>query len=242
MRRKKIWILLIILIGFILGIMSHEGMLPVFNIWGANVIVIDAGHGGIDGGAVSKNGVKESDINLNIALKLRELAQADGWKVIMTRDSDVGLYSNSGSVRNKKIEDLVNRRKIIKRTHPDVAISIHLNSFPDRSCMGAQTFYPPTSSESKILAEIIQEKLIKGLEIPKKRTALPKKDVLILKDCIVPITLVECGFLSNDREEALLKQAEYQTKIAQMIYAGVMEYCALNNNVPEKKIKYIVSE
>ena len=103
MKAKRIGILLILLIGCMYWFLSQNNMLSVFNIWGANVIVIDAGHGGIDGGAVSRNGVKESDINLMIAFKLKELAQADGWKVVMTRESDEGLYSKQGSIRNKKV-------------------------------------------------------------------------------------------------------------------------------------------
>lgn len=242
MKRKKIFILFFLTAGIILGIMNNESILSVFNILGTNVIVIDPGHGGVDGGAVSKNGVKESDINLSIALKLKELAQADGWKVVMTRETDEGLYSKHGSIRNKKAEDLMNRKKLIRKTRPDVAVSIHLNSFPDPSCMGAQTFYPPESSESKALAETIQEKLIQGLDCPKKRTALAKRDVAILKDCIVPVVLVECGFLSNEREEKLLQQDEYQSKIAQSIYFGIMKYFASEDNSYDSEIKYIVSE
>ena len=198
-------------------------------------IVIDAGHGGFDGGAVSKDGICEKDINLNIALNLKELAERDGWNVVMTRTEDVGLDEGGDArkrIRTRKTEDLRNRKKIIDETKPVLTVSIHLNSFQeDGSVRGAQTFYPATASENKIveesrkLAENIQEHLISGLNDGTKRAALAKKDVLLLKDPKVPVVIVECGFLSNSEEASLLKTEEYQSKLSEFIYNGILAYC-----------------
>ena len=200
----------------------------------ADTIVIDAGHGGFDGGAVSKKGTSEKDINLAIAHQLRELAERDGWNVVMTRTEDVGLDEGNDErkrIRTRKTEDLRNRKELIDKTRPLLAVSIHLNSFQeDPSVRGAQTFFPSRASEERIveeskrLAENIQGKLIAGLDDGTKREALGKKDVLLLKDPTVPTVIVECGFLSNGTDEANLKQPEFQRKLAQFIYEGILEY------------------
>lgn len=200
----------------------------------ADTIVIDAGHGGFDGGAVSKNGTAEKDINLAIALQLKELAERDGWNVVMTRTEDVGLDEGDDErkrIRTRKTEDLRNRKELIDRTKPMLAVSIHLNSFQeDRSVRGAQTFYPSRAAqesiveESKRLAEAIQSNLISGLDDGTKREALGKRDVLLLKDPTVPTVIVECGFLSNAADEENLKNAEFQRKLSEFIYEGILEF------------------
>jgi len=209
----------------------------------SDTIVLDAGHGGIDGGAVSMSGVMEKDINLAIAQEISNLASADGWHVIMTRDKDKGLYSdvvgdgtkpveikNKRSIRSLKTEDLKERVKIIEKEKPLLAVSIHLNSFKeDRSVHGAQTFYPKgvdekIEEESKHLAECIQEAIIQGVQDGTERAALGKKDVLLFKKPTVPTVIVECGFLSNHEEEKKLQDLEYQKKVAKYIYEGIMKY------------------
>lgn len=218
----------------------------------ADTIVIDPGHGGIDGGAVSASGVCEKDINLNIAMEVKRLAEADGWKVIMTREEDRGLYTDvkydgteeakvegHRSIRSLKTEDLKNRKKLIERVEPTLAISIHLNSFKeDRSVHGAQTFYPTGASDpavmeqSKDLAEKIQESLINGLNDGTKRTALGKRDIMLFKNPKTPMAVVECGFLSNGREAELLQEEGYQKKLAQCIYQGIMAHSGREGHKP----------
>lgn len=218
----------------------------------SDTIVIDPGHGGIDGGAVSAGGVCEKDINLNIAKEVKRLAEADGWKVVMTREEDKGLYTdvkNDGtqqaevegrrSIRSLKTEDLKNRKKLIERVEPVLAISIHLNSFKeDRSVHGAQTFYPKgaedpaVTEQSKDLAEKIQESLIAGLADGTKRTALGKRDIMLFKNPKAPVAVVECGFLSNSREAELLQDEEYQKKLAHCIYEGIMEHSGREGKKP----------
>ncbi len=188
------------------------------------VIVLDAGHGGIDGGAVSRGGVKESNINLKIALKVRSLLEQAGAIVILTRDEDIGLYSETGTIRNKKNEDLRNRRELVDSSEADIFISIHLNSFPQTQYYGAQTFYPPNSKGSKVAAELIQEELIKVLDNGNNRVAKSKNDVYLLKHASIPTVFVECGFLSNPNEEKALQEDKYQEKVAWSVYIGLLRY------------------
>lgn len=199
----------------------------------SDVLLLDPGHGGIDGGAEGSTGISEKDINLAIAKYIKELAVADGWTVVMTREEDKGLYPerDKQSIRSLKTEDLLARKEIIKKAEPMLAVSIHLNSFKqDPSVHGAQTFYPAGSGEqtildeSKRLAETIQAHLIAGIADGTDRAALSKRDVLLFKNPTVPIVIVECGFLSNRSEEALLMQDDYQRKLAECIYNGIMEF------------------
>lgn len=226
---KKRWLnifcALLIFLFAVCVYMSSMHILQVFEYKNASlVVVIDPGHGGIDGGTISKNGVKESDINLEISLKLKKFIEQGGGKVILIRDSDKGLYSAMGTIRKKKQEDLVNRRNIIDKSGADLVISIHQNYFSESYCFGAQTFYPKYPAGSKILAEYIQEELVTGIDNGNKRVTKQKNDIILLKNCVVPTVLVECGFLSNPNEEKLLQDNEYQNKIAWNIYLGILRY------------------
>ena len=195
--------------------------LPISN----KIIVIDPGHGGVDPGAVSKNGVKEDEINLIIALKLKRLIEQSGGIVIMTRETDKGLYtSESKTLRQMKTEDLHNRKKLIDASESDVFISIHLNSFIRSTYYGAQTFYKEDSKESENFALTIQKELRNILDKENHRQPQHRDDVFLLNEVSVPSVLVECGFLSNSKEEELLIDETYQEKIAWSIYIGLMNY------------------
>lgn len=242
-RRKIFFLFLIFVILTSIALCFNDHiLLHTFHVRYLNTVLIDPGHGGIDGGAISQNGVKESNINLDIALKLRAIFEENGWQVIMTRDNDKSLFTEEGSIRSKKIQDLVNRKKMIDEENPDYVIMIHLNSFPDSSCFGAQTFYPGKSDESKLLAEEIQKQLIEGIDNGNHRKSKQKNDILLLKNITVPTALVECGFLSNPEEERQLQQDQYQNILAQCIYKGLVSYCNLTNNPPKKGIEYIVNK
>lgn len=222
---------------------AGEGIIGAARAEKTDTLVIDPGHGGIDGGAVSADGVSEKNINLAIALELQRLAERDGWRVVMTRSKDQGLYTgveNDGteqmeitgrrSIRSLKTEDLRERRRIIDTTEPTLALSIHLNSFKeDPRVHGAQTFYSSAAAEaveekSKLLAGRVQEALVAGLDDGTERTPLGKKNVLLLKEPTVPTVIVECGFLSNREEAKKLADENYQKKIASLIYDGIMEF------------------
>lgn len=216
----------------------------VQQITSSDIILIDPGHGGMDGGASSDAGVTEKDINLAIAFYIRELAEADGWKVVLTREEDVGLGdTKSKTIRSKKTADLITRRDMIREVGPTVAVSIHLNSFKqDRSVRGAQTFYPAGPGdqmileESKKFAEIVQDQLVKGIADGTDRAALGKRDVLMFKNPPVPMLIIECGFLSNPEEAKLLEQEEYQRKLAKCIYDGILIYTGREPGTPIQTI------
>ncbi|WP_432404417.1 N-acetylmuramoyl-L-alanine amidase CwlD [Wukongibacter sp. M2B1] len=194
------------------------------------VIIIDPGHGGIDGGMVGKiTGVYESKINLEIAFKLRRYLEESGSLVFMTRDENVGLYTEGGTVRKKKNEDLRNRKKLFDESNADLVISIHSNSFQETKYYGAQSFYNPGCERSKLIAELVQEELIRVLDNGNTRKAKAKNDVYILKNVRVPTVIIECGFLSNPKEEKLLQDPNYQEKIAWSIYVGILKYFHRSN-------------
>ena len=198
----------------------------------ADVIVIDPGHGGMDGGASSSSGTSEKDINLSIGIMLRELLEKEGLHVIMTREEDRALYDENeeGSIRSHKTEDMKVRKSIIDEADADLAVSIHLNSFTqDSGVKGAQVFYPAagggdSAERSSAAAEIIQEKLNESINTEKDRTELAKDDVFILRNITCPIVIVECGFLSNAQEAEQLSKNSYQGKIAKTLKAGICSY------------------
>lgn len=202
--------------------------LPITN----KVIGIDPGHGGVDPGAVSKNGIKEDDINLKIALKLKRFIEHSGGVAIMTRDTDKGLYSSDAkTLRQMKIEDLKKRKELIEASNCDLFVTIHLNSFTRSKYYGAQTFYNEEVEESKKLAYIIQDELKNILDKENNRQPTHRDDVYLLKDAKMPSVLIEAGFLSNPEEEKMLDTAEYQEKIAWSIYAGIMKYFSQKENL-----------
>lgn len=189
------------------------------------VIVIDPGHGGIDGGAKSENGVIEKDINLSISLKTKAALESKGYKVIMTRSEDVGLYTEGKKVREKKIEDLGNRVKIKKENKCDAFISIHQNMFPQKNCKGAQV-WSANNEPSQKLGKIIQQKFKEEVDQNNKREAkVAKKEYKILNDGYEGTSvIVECGFLSNPEECELLGKEDYQNKIANTLANAIDEY------------------
>lgn len=194
------------------------------------IILIDPGHGGIDGGAVGRSGVLEKDINLKIGKRLKVLLEQEGYKALISREEDTGLYTDDGAIRKKKIQDLENRLKMKKETKCDVFISIHLNSFPQTQYYGAQVWYG-NNEESKKLAQIIQSSFRENIDINNKRVEKAAgNSYRVLRDNgTMAAVLVECGFLSNLEEEKKLRTEEYQEKIAETIVKAIKLYYAYNN-------------
>lgn len=195
--------------------------LPVSN----KVVVIDAGHGNPDGGAESKDGVSEANINLKIALKLQSLLEQSGTTVILTRSDENGIYDlDKTTLKEKKISDIRNRVKIGNSSQADIFVSIHLNKIPQEQYSGWQTFYKKDNEDGKRLATAIQNNI--GTATKKENNRVPMKidNVYIVKNVEIPLTIVECGFLSNAEEEKELQDNEYQDKIAWGIYNGIIEY------------------
>ena len=188
-------------------------------------IVIDVGHGGADPGKVGINGALEKDVNLSVALYLRELLVQNDIEVILTRDADEGLYTEED--RNKKTADLKQRVEIINAENVDFAVSIHQNSYTEEYVHGAQVFYHEQSEEGKQLADFIQKQFVKSVDPENNRQIKANNSYYLLKKTAVPIVIVECGFLSNYAEAEKLVTEEYQDRVAWAIYMGVMNY--LNN-------------
>ena len=194
---------------------------PVTN----KVIIVDAGHGTPDEGAESLNGITEAEINLKIALKLQNLLEQSGCTVILTRSDENEIYDvGSDSIREKKISDVKNRVKIGNESSADIFVSIHLNKIPEQQYYGWQTFYKKGSEESKLLATEIQNNLNDAIQKENQRIPAILNNVYIMKNVEIPITIVECGFLSNPEEERLLQADEYQEKLAWGIYNGINDY------------------
>ncbi|AOZ77391.1 N-acetylmuramoyl-L-alanine amidase [Clostridium pasteurianum] len=196
-----------------------------FKVDDKKIILIDPGHGGMDGGAISKNGTVEKNINLSISLKLKKHLEKEGFKVVMTREEDKGLYSDSGKIRKKKNEDLENRCKMKEDSNCDMFISIHLNMFPQSKYYGSQVWYSSNPNSEK-LAHIIQENFRGDLKDDSKRiekAALNSYKILRCgKD--IPSVIVECGFLSNPSDESKLKTEDYQQKIADSLLKSIKVY------------------
>ena len=190
-----------------------------------HTIVIDPGHGGEDSGAVA-NGLLEKDINLSISLKLRDMLTADGYKVIMTRDTDRSIYdSSAGTTREKKRSDLNQRVEIINSDHDNILLSIHQNKFEQSRYSGTQIFYSGNDSSSIKLAEELRKSVVSLIQPDNKREIKKAEDsIFILKKAEVPAVIVECGFLSNKEEAGKLSDEKYQQQMAFSIYCGLVGY------------------
>ena len=185
-------------------------------------VVIDPGHGGNDPGGIGESGVLEKDVNLAVAAFLKQNLEQQGIEVVMTREADKGLYSETAV--NKKREDLANRIQVIESEEPDFVLCIHQNIFTDAKYHGAQVFYYKESEEGARLATAIQEQLVQGVDPENTRVPKSNMNYYMLKESPVPIVIVECGFLSNAEEEAKLGTMDYQRKLAWNIYLGTMQY------------------
>ncbi|MCB5558944.1 N-acetylmuramoyl-L-alanine amidase CwlD [Anaerosalibacter bizertensis] len=225
-RKKYLYIILAIFIGLIISkFVISSLVIPTYLPIGNKIIGIDPGHGGIDSGASGKSGVSESEINLAIGLKLKRIIEQSGGIVVITRNDNSGLYTEeSKTIKEKKSEDLRNRKKIIDKNNCDIFLTIHLNSFPQSKYYGAQTFYKEGCEKSKKLAYIVQDELRNVLDENNKRIPQSKENIYLLREVEVPSILIECGFLSNPDEEKLLQNDKYQEKIAWAIYSGIIRY------------------
>lgn len=186
------------------------------------VVVVDAGHGGTDPGKVGVDGSLEKDINLAVAERLKTYLEQDDVKVIMTRETDTGLYSETDS--RKKMADMKKRCEIIEESGADLVVSIHQNSYHEEPVSGGQVFYYRDSSKGKALAEILQDRFDYVLGDQNRRLPKANGNYYLLLHVKCPIVIVECGFLSNRKEAALLNSGEYQDKLAYTIHMGIMEY------------------
>jgi N-acetylmuramoyl-L-alanine amidase len=189
-------------------------------------VIIDPGHGGVDGGAVGYNGIIEKNINLNISLKLRDIFEASGFRVVMTREDDSSIHDeDSVTIRQKKVSDIHNRSKLLEKYPDAIFLSIHQNKFSQSQYSGTQVFYSKNNDDSKMLAEFIRSSVKDMIQPNNEREIKPAgKNLYILYHAKSPAVMVECGFLSNPQESVMLQDDEYQKKLAFAVYCGVLEY------------------
>ncbi|SDG14752.1 N-acetylmuramoyl-L-alanine amidase [Fontibacillus panacisegetis] len=218
------------LFAIVIGIVAYE--IPTTKVWkywslplAGVTIAIDPGHGGPDGGAVSKQGVIEKEINLAVSLYLRDYLQQSGAVVVMTREEDQDLADeNTKGYSKRKTQDLKRRVRFIEEHQAKLFVSIHMNAVPSSRWSGAQTFYSSNNGDSINLAEMIQEELKRNLENTDRVAKQSDKSIYLLETLKMPAVLVEVGFLSNPDESALLGDEAYQRKVAASIYQGILRY------------------
>ncbi|SMG59346.1 N-acetylmuramoyl-L-alanine amidase CwlD [Paenibacillus aquistagni] len=230
LKRVRQWALSLTLIAAVFIIMTVD--IPTEKTWtnwtlplAGRVIALDAGHGGPDGGASSKQGLIEKDINLAITLHLRDYLQQAGAVVVMTRESDVDL-ANEGTkgYSKRKAEDLKNRIQLIQAKKAELLVSIHMNSIPSDRWSGAQTFYSGAIKQNESLAYFIQEEIKRNLENTERVAKADDRNLYLLRNVDIPSALVEVGFLSHPVESRMLADDQYQIKVAASIYKGILRY------------------
>lgn len=191
-------------------------------------VVIDAGHGGRDGGAVAEDGTLEKHLNLAVAKQLQALLESANIRVVMTRESDIELASPDSP--HKKADDLKARVRIAEECENAVFVSIHMNRFPVEKYNGLQVYYSENHENSLLLAQTLQTVAEETLKNTNGRKVKPSGDsIYLLKHLEIPAVLVECGFLSNREETELLKTEAYQKKLAMCIYASLIQYFSETN-------------
>ena len=221
--KKKSVALVCLSFAAAIAVMISLRAVPTISFNKPYTVVVDAGHGEPDGGAVGINGTIEKDINLQIALKLREVLENRGVRVIMTRTDDNSICDNSArTLHEKKVSDMHNRLEIINTSGADLFLSIHMNSFSDPKSSGLHVFYSRNHPEAEETATLIQESIaeLTGAKTHAVKTA--SDTLFLMKNPIPPAILIECGFISNPEEEKLLNDDNYQSKIAFSIANAVI--------------------
>ena len=225
---KKFWVLYLITAVLCLGaaLGASEAVTTVAQntpVARNQTIVIDAGHGGEDGGATSCTGVLESQINLQIALRLNDLCHLLGYNTLMIRTTDTSVYTEGSTIAAKKVSDLKQRVRIVNETENAILISIHQNTFPIEKYSGAQVFYN-SGEGARDLAERIQSAFVQTVNPGSNRKCKSADGIYLMQHISRPGVLVECGFLSNTEEEARLRTSEYQQQICCVIVCALSSY------------------
>ncbi len=230
----KIKLILFVALFTILGtILGGSIAVDFFSVVDANVqdskyktVIIDAGHGGPDGGTSSQDGTLEKELNLQIALKLNNILNSMGIKTVMTRTEDVSIHdAKAATIREKKVSDIKNRLNIMNTNESSVFVSIHQNHFSQSKYNGTQVFYSKNNADSLYLADSIRNSVINSLQPHNSRETKPSgSDIYLLYHAQIPAVMVECGFLSNAEETEKLKDEKYQRKLAFIIALGIIDF------------------
>lgn len=229
--KKSIWVMIpaccLVFLGIVITALVGNRAVTAFSenkpLENRHCFIIDAGHGGVDGGAVSCTGVYESNINLEIALRLNDLMHLLGYGTKMIRTTDISVYTSGESIAAKKSSDLKERVRIVNETENGILLSIHQNHYSDSYYSGGQIFYPKTT-ESDILARNLQTAFVSTINPGSNRKAKPAEGLYLMKHIEKTGVLIECGFLSNYEEEAKLRSADYQKKICSVIASVCSQY------------------
>lgn len=222
----------VLILIYILFLSENEFIISsVLPLTDCQTVIIDAGHGGEDGGTSSSDGTLEKDINLKIALKLRSFLELAGYNTIMTREEDIQLGDTSlSTIRKRKVSDIKTRLKITEDNPQAILISIHQNHFSSSVYKGLQVFYSPKNIKSKFLAESIQSKTVELIQKDNDRFIKETgSNIYLLYNSQIPSVMVECGFMSNYEESNLLKNENYQKQIAFSIMCGIQKYLEDND-------------
>ncbi len=214
----------LVLVGFVLVAVGGSRAVTVLSvnapIENRRTVVIDAGHGGVDGGATSCTGILESQYNLEIALKLNDLMHLLGIQTVMIRDADCSVYTQGDTIAQKKVSDLKERVRIANSTDNALLLSIHQNHFTQSEYHGAQVFYAPTEG-SQSIAKTLQTALIQTINPDSHRQVKKADGVYLMQHIDCPGVLIECGFISNPNEAYLLGSDDYQQKLCSVIACTV---------------------
>lgn len=224
--KKHVAAILIIIIAAVLAVVGIKKYAARQTFSEANVkIVLDAGHGEPDGGAVGVTGAVEKDINFDIVMKIDEILRSNGMDVILTRSTDSAIYDKDAkTIREKYLSDMRKRREIIRKSGADLFLSIHMNAFGDPTASGLHIFYDKQHGEIKRLAENMQEGISKITKAKTNCVQTVDERLFLMKNPVMPSILAECGFLSNPEEEQKLMDEEYRSKIAWAIAQEVVKY------------------
>ena len=216
-----------VIAAFLAGVLGCSRAVTVFSenrpLLRQQCIIVDPGHGGEDGGATSCTGVRESQFNLEISLRLRDLLHLLGYDTRMTRETDISIYTEGSTIAARKLSDLKNRVKSVNAAENGFLISIHQNMFTDSQYSGAQVFYAGNET-SKLLAQAMQTAMVAHLNPGSRRRCKQAEGVYLMEHIQCTGVLIECGFLSNPEEEAKLRTPEYQKKICCVIVTALDEY------------------
>jgi N-acetylmuramoyl-L-alanine amidase len=218
---------LAIIAAFLAGVLGCSRAVTVFTenrpLPRQQCVIIDAGHGGEDGGTTSCTGVRESQFNLEISLRLRDLLHLLGYDTRMIREANHSVYTEGDTIAERKFSDLKNRVNTANETEEGILLSIHQNMFPDSRYSGAQVFYADTENSRK-LAEQMQSAFISHLNPGSRRQCKQAEGIYLMEHIQCTGILIECGFLSNPSEEARLRTADYQKQLCCVIVTALDEY------------------